>query len=108
MKRRLVVALALLLTGAAATARAQGNIDFAKLEIQTVKITDGVYAEPQDTLLTSRALDYLAQGPADVVDLIGHICNLPKAPRIVAEHMAHAMFAGRRGGERVSDDEPSP
>ena len=26
-----------------ATARAQGNIDFAKLEIQTVKITDGVY-----------------------------------------------------------------
>jgi hypothetical protein len=55
-----------------------------------------VYSEPQDTLLTSRALDYLSQGPADVVDLIGHICNLPKAPRIVAEHMAHAMFAGRR------------
>ncbi len=56
----------------------------------------GVYAEPQDTLLTSRAADYLAAGPADVVDLIGHICNLPGAPRIVAEHMAHAMFAGRR------------
>jgi DNA polymerase-3 subunit epsilon len=55
-----------------------------------------VYAEPQDTLLTSRAADYLAAGPADVVDLIGHICNLPGAPRIVAEHMAHAMFAGRR------------
>lgn len=56
----------------------------------------GVYAEPQDTLLTSRAADYLAAGPADVVDLIGHICSLPGAPRIVAEHMAHAMFAGRR------------
>ena len=56
----------------------------------------GVYSEPEDTLLTSRALDFLSQGPADVVDLIGHICNLPKAPRIVAEHMAHAMFAGRR------------
>ncbi len=55
-----------------------------------------MYAEPQDTLLTSRAADYLAAGPADVVDLIGHICNLPGAPRIVAEHMAHAMFAGRR------------
>jgi DNA polymerase III subunit epsilon len=55
-----------------------------------------VYAEPQDTLLTSRAADYLAAGPADVVDLIGHICSLPGAPRIVAEHMAHAMFAGRR------------
>jgi DNA polymerase-3 subunit epsilon len=55
-----------------------------------------VYAEPQDTLLTSRAADYLAAGPADVVDLIGHICSLPGAPRIVAEHMARAMFAGRR------------
>jgi DNA polymerase-3 subunit epsilon len=47
-------------------------------------------------LLTSRALDYLAAGPADVVDLIGHICSLPGAPRRVAEHMAHALFAGRR------------
>jgi len=61
-----------------------------------VELTRGVYSEPQDTLLTSRALDYLSAGPADVVDLIGHICSLPKAPRIVAEHMAHAMFAGRR------------
>jgi len=61
-----------------------------------VELTRGVYSEPQDTLLTSRALDYLSGGPADVVDLIGHICSLPKAPRIVAEHMAHAMFAGRR------------
>lgn len=55
----------------------------------------GVYSEPEDTLLTTRALDYLSTGPADVVDLIGHICCLPNAPRIVAEHMAHAMFAGR-------------
>jgi DNA polymerase-3 subunit epsilon len=61
-----------------------------------VELRRGVYSEPQDTLLTSRALDYLSAGPADVVDLIGHICSLPKAPRIVAEHMAHAMFAGRR------------
>jgi len=60
-----------------------------------VELTRGVYSEPQDTLLTSRALDYLAQGPADVVDLIGHICSLPGAPRKVAEHMAHALFAGR-------------
>ncbi len=59
-------------------------------------LTRGVYSEPEDTLLTSRAFDYLAAGPADVVDLIGHICSLPGAPRIVAEHMAHAMFAGRR------------
>jgi DNA polymerase III subunit epsilon len=47
-------------------------------------------------VLTTRALDYLSGGPRDVVDLIGHICSLPGAPRIVAEHMAHAMFAGRR------------
>ena len=59
-------------------------------------LTRGVYSEPADTLLTSRAFDYLSAGPADVVDLIGHICSLPGAPRIVAEHMAHALFAGRR------------
>ena len=59
-------------------------------------LTRGVHSEPEDTLLTSRAFDYLTAGPADVVDLIGHICSLPGAPRIVAEHMAHAMFAGRR------------
>ena len=63
MKRRLVVALALLLTGAAATARAQGNIDFAKLEIQTVKITDGVYVlmggPAQGNILVSAGSDGL-------------------------------------------------
>jgi DNA polymerase-3 subunit epsilon len=63
---------------------------------RSVGLTRGVYAEPEDTLLTSRAFDYLSAGPADVVDLIGHICSLPGAPRIVAEHMAHALFAGRR------------
>ncbi|HEY8850628.1 MAG TPA: hypothetical protein VIM36_00490, partial [Gemmatimonadaceae bacterium] len=61
-----------------------------------MELTRGVYSEPEDTLLTSRAFDYLAQGPADVVDLIGHICSLPGAPRKVAEHMASALFAGRR------------
>jgi DNA polymerase-3 subunit epsilon len=68
-----------------------------------VDLTRGVYSEPKDTLLTSRALDFLSAGPADVVDLIGHICNLPRAPRIVAEHMAHAMFAGRREFVRHTD-----
>jgi DNA polymerase III epsilon subunit family exonuclease len=68
-----------------------------------VELNRGVYAEPEDTLLTSRAADYLAAGPADVVDLIGHICSLPGAPRIVAEHMAHAMFAGRRDFVRTDD-----
>jgi DNA polymerase-3 subunit epsilon len=60
-----------------------------------VELNRGVYSEPEDTLLTTRAQQFLAAGPADVVDLIGHICSLPGAPRIVAEHMAHAMFNGR-------------
>ena len=55
----------------------------------------GIETRPENTLLTDKAARFLAQGPADVVDLIGHICNLPAAPRIVAEHMATAMFAGR-------------
>ena len=63
----------------------------------------GVYSEPEETLLTTRALKYLSSGPADVVDLIGHICNLPGAPRIVAEHMAHAMFAGRPQFAQAAD-----
>jgi DNA polymerase-3 subunit epsilon len=60
-----------------------------------LELTRGVYSELEDTLLTTRALEYLTPGPADVVALIGHVCNLPGAPRIVAEHMANAMFAGR-------------
>ncbi|MFL5634961.1 MAG: PolC-type DNA polymerase III [Gemmatimonadaceae bacterium] len=66
-------------------------------------VARGVYSEPEETLLTNRALTYLSAGPADVVDLIGHLCSLPGAPRIVAEHMAHAMFAGRPQFERTSD-----
>jgi DNA polymerase III subunit epsilon len=68
-----------------------------------VELTRGVYSEPEDTVLTTRALDYLAAGPRDVVELIGHICSLPGAPRIVAEHMAHAMFAGRPQFARNAD-----
>ena len=68
-----------------------------------MELTRGVYTEPEDTLLTTRALNYLSSGPADVVDLIGYICALPGAPRIVAEHMAHAMFAGRPQFARTTD-----
>ena len=55
----------------------------------------GVSSRHEATLLSEKAAHYLAKGPADVVDLIGHVCNLPGAPRIVAEHMAQAMFSGR-------------
>lgn len=68
-----------------------------------MELTRGLYSEPEETLLTNRALAYLSAGPADVVELIGHVCSLPGAPRIVAEHMAHAMFSGRPQFVRNAD-----
>jgi DNA polymerase-3 subunit epsilon len=56
---------------------------------------EGVRARPVSTLLTERALDYLAAGPAEAVPLIEHVCQLPGAPRVVAEQMALALFAER-------------
>jgi len=58
-------------------------------------VSDGISTRPAEMRLTERAADYLASGPADVVALIGHICQLPNPPRVVAEHMATALFAGR-------------
>src|SRR5687768_8033028 len=58
-------------------------------------MTHGITARPAEMRLTERAADYLAAGPADVVALIGHICQLPNPPRVVAEHMATALFTGR-------------
>jgi len=55
----------------------------------------GVQLRPADTLLVERARDYLAGGPADVIALVGHICQLPIVTRAVAEQMAVALFAGR-------------
>ena len=62
-RTRFAVGLALVLTCATATLSAQGNIDFAKLEIQTVKITDGVYVlmggPAQGNILVSAGSDGL-------------------------------------------------
>jgi DNA polymerase-3 subunit epsilon len=58
-------------------------------------VIGGISRSPDDTLLTSRARDYLAGGPADAVALIEHVCQLPGAPRVVAEHLAHTLLAGR-------------
>lgn len=69
----------------------------------TARSSHGVYAETEATVLTSRATEFLAGGPADVVELIGHVCNLPGAPRIVAEHMARALFSGRKEFVRSDD-----
>lgn len=66
-------------------------------------MSGGVQSAPADTVLTTRALQYLSAGPADAVDLIAHVCNLPGPPRTVAEHLAAAMFAGRTDFEKGID-----
>ena len=63
----------------------------------------GVTVSPRDTLLTLRAVDYLAAGPADARTLIAHVCQLPSMPPAVAEHMAAALFAGHRRFVREPD-----
>jgi len=56
-----------------------------------------------DTLLTRRAADYLAAGPADPQALISHVCQIPGTPMNVAEHMAAALFAGHQRFARSND-----
>ena len=56
---------------------------------------EGVSTRLTDTVLTRRAVELLGSGPADAVVLIEHVCQLPGAPRVVAEQMAFALFAGR-------------
>ena len=56
-----------------------------------------------DTVLTERAASYLASGPADSQTLISHVCQLPGAPPMIAEHMAAALFAGHQRFRRTAD-----
>lgn len=63
----------------------------------------GVTLAAPETLLTTRALDYLAAGPADAQTLVSHVCQLPGAPRTVAEHIASSLFAGDRRFVREPD-----
>jgi DNA polymerase-3 subunit epsilon len=58
-------------------------------------VSGGVTLRPAETFLASRARDFLAAGPADVVPLIEHVCQIPGAPRVVAEHMAQALLGER-------------
>ncbi|HEU4643800.1 MAG TPA: 3'-5' exonuclease [Gemmatimonadaceae bacterium] len=55
----------------------------------------GITTRAIETLLTERAMDFLAGGPAEAVALIEHVCQMPGAPRVVAEQMAVALFAGQ-------------
>ena len=66
-------------------------------------MTEGVTLRPAETFLASRARDFLASGPADVVPLIEHVCQIPGAPRVVAEHMVQALLGGRTEFVRDAD-----
>ncbi len=52
----------------------------------------GVRTEIPDSALVARARAFLAAGPAPATALIAHVCQLPGPPRMVAEHMAVALF----------------
>lgn len=67
------------------------------------ELSRGVTIEQRETLLTARAVDYLAAGPVDARTLISHICQLPTMPAAVAEHMAIALLAGHRRFVREAD-----
>ena len=53
----------------------------------------GLTTRAAETLLVSRAADFLAAGPCDARTLIAHVCQIPAVPEAVAAHMAAAMFA---------------
>ena len=73
----------------------------------------GVTLRPAQTFLASRARDFLATGPAEAVPLIEHVCQIPGAPRVVAEHIAQALLGECSEFVRDADGrwriaEPSP
>lgn len=63
-------------------------------------MNQGITLGNSDTVLTSRAFDFLSSGPADSRTLIAHVCQLPSMPPTIAEHMAIALFAGHRSFRR--------
>lgn len=63
----------------------------------------GLSTRPAETLLTERALELLARGPAHAVPLIEYVCQMPGAPKVVAEQMALALFAERPEFTRDED-----
>jgi DNA polymerase-3 subunit epsilon len=63
----------------------------------------GLTTRPAESLLSGRARDFLAAGPASAATLIAMVCQLPAVPGAVAEHMAAALFAGRREFTRGVD-----
>ena len=63
----------------------------------------GVTARPADGLLVSRALDFLAAGPADARTLVASVCQLPGVPTPVAEQMVAALLGSHHLVARTAD-----
>lgn len=63
----------------------------------------GVALRPAESLLVERARDFLKGGPAPAEALVAHICQLPGAPRSVAEHMALSLLGAFPEFERTCD-----
>lgn len=53
--------------------------------------------------LLARARNYLELGPADSVPLIEHVCQLPGAPKAVAEQLALSLFSESTDVQRDQD-----
>ena len=66
-------------------------------------MTHGITLGAADTLLTARAGDFLADGPADARTLIAHVCQLPSMPPAIAEHMAITLLSGHKRFRRALD-----
>lgn len=79
--------------------------DHAGVARRSVELNEpgsGVAATPAETALLERARRRLADGPSDAVPLIEYVCQMPGAPRIVAEQMALALFGDRPEFERAA------
>ncbi|HSA55953.1 MAG TPA: hypothetical protein VLE53_09620, partial [Gemmatimonadaceae bacterium] len=63
----------------------------------------GLTSFAQDSALLERAREFLAQGPAEPGPLIAYVCQLPRPPLRVAEHMAVALFERVRDISREAD-----
>ena len=73
------------------------------MELRAAPTARGVRAAPPDSLLVDRARDLLAAGPAEEMELVSQICQLPGAPRLVAEHLARTLFGGLPEFRRLDD-----
>ena len=82
---------------------ARGSVGLIERVAEPSESSSGLTVAARETLLTRRAVDYLAAGPADARTLIAHVCQLPSMPAAVAEHMAIALFAGHRRFVREPD-----